>query len=185
MTGPYIANAVRAMGRHSNNPSEEHWNAVLKILSYLRGKRGRTLAVMQGHGRGVSVYVGADYGKELNGRRSVSGAAVLCGGACVCWKSTTQKLFHFVHYGCRVRGVWGWNKGDTVYVCTLGSFCGRICEESRSLCIRRERGGSSFGRNTLSSARSKHVDVRHHFIRGLVRCGKIKMKSVSSELTTC
>ena len=35
--------------------------------------------------------------------------------------------------------------------------------------------------NPLSSARSKHIGVRHHFIRILVRCGKIKTNFVSSE----
>ena len=42
-------------------------------------------------------------------------------------------------------------------------------------------GAKALAENTLSSARSKHIDVRRHCIRGLVRCGKIKMDFVSSE----
>ena len=42
-------------------------------------------------------------------------------------------------------------------------------------------GAKTLAANPLSSARSEHIDVCHHFVRGLVRCGKIKMNFVSSE----
>ena len=90
MTRPDIANALREVARHSHNPEEEHWNAVLKILSYLRGTKVPGLRFTQGQGLGVSVYVDVDYAKKANDRRSVCGATVTC-GVCVCWKSTTQR----------------------------------------------------------------------------------------------
>ena len=83
-------NAVGVVARHSHNPGEEHWNAVLKMLSYLRGTKGRGLTFTRGQGLGVSVYIDADYAKKAKDRRSISGAAVMCRGVCVCWKSTTQ-----------------------------------------------------------------------------------------------
>ena len=36
MTRPDIANAVRAVARHSDNPTERHWKAVIKIMAYLQ-----------------------------------------------------------------------------------------------------------------------------------------------------
>ena len=92
MTRPDIANAIRVVARHSHNPGEEHWNVVLnKILSYLRGTKGRGHGFTRGRGLGVSFYVDADYAKKADDGRSVSGAVVMCGGVCVCWKSTTQR----------------------------------------------------------------------------------------------
>ena len=37
------------------------------------------------------MYVDTDYAKKANDRQLVSRAAVMCGGACVCRKSTTQR----------------------------------------------------------------------------------------------
>lgn len=39
MTRPDIANAVRAMARHSHNSCPRHWSGVLTILSYLNNIR--------------------------------------------------------------------------------------------------------------------------------------------------
>ena len=83
MTRRDIANAVRVVARHGHNPGEEHWNAVLKILSYLRGTKRRGLTFTRGQGLGVSEYEDDDYAQKANDRRLVSGAAVMCGGACV------------------------------------------------------------------------------------------------------
>ena len=33
----------------------------------------------------------------------------------------------------------------------------------------------------MSNSNSKHIDVRHHFLRGLVRQGDISVNNVSSE----
>ena len=93
MARPNMANAVRVVARHSHNPGEERWNAVLKILSYLRCTTGRGVTFTRAQRLliGVSVYVGADFAEKDNDRRAVSGAVVMCGGFCVCWKSTTQR----------------------------------------------------------------------------------------------
>ena len=35
-----IWNALRAVARHSHNPTDRHWEAVLKMMAYLHGTRG-------------------------------------------------------------------------------------------------------------------------------------------------
>ena len=87
-----IANAFRVVARHSHNPGEEHWNAVPKMLSYLRGTKGRGLTFTQSHGLGASVYADADYATKENYKRSVSGTAVMCGGVCASSNLTALRL---------------------------------------------------------------------------------------------
>ncbi|CAN0002635.1 unnamed protein product [Hapterophycus canaliculatus] len=50
MTRPDIANAVRAVARHSHNPTERHWKAVLKIVQSLLGNKHLGLTVERGSG---------------------------------------------------------------------------------------------------------------------------------------
>ena len=39
----------------------------------------------------LQVFADADYTSKATDRRSVSGGAIMCAGACVCWFSRTQK----------------------------------------------------------------------------------------------
>ena len=43
MTRPDISNAVRAVARHSHNPTDRHLKAGFKIMAYLHGTRGSGL----------------------------------------------------------------------------------------------------------------------------------------------
>ena len=81
MTQPDISNAVRAVARHSHNPTDRHWKEVLKIMAYLHGTRGVGLTVVRGSEFELTVHSDADYADKWNDRRSVSGTVITLGGA--------------------------------------------------------------------------------------------------------
>ena len=66
-----------------------------------------------------------------------------------------------------------------------------ICPELSGSCVRvfeDNQGAIALAENPLGSARSKHVDVRFHFVRELLRANKIdiqffykKLKNVGCE----
>ena len=91
MTQPDISNAVCAVARHSHNPTDRHWKAVLKIMAYTNRTRGMGLTFVRGSGLDLTAYSDADYADKSNGRRSVSGMALTLGGAAVSWASSTQR----------------------------------------------------------------------------------------------
>ena len=90
MTRPDISNAVRAVTRHSHNPTDRHWKSVLKIMAYLHGTRGMGLTFARGSGLNLTAYSDADYAEKSNERRSVSGTVITLGAAAVRWASSTQ-----------------------------------------------------------------------------------------------
>ena len=91
MTRPDISNAVRAVTRHSHNPTHRHWKAVLKIMAYLYGTRVMGLSFVRGSGLDLTAYNDADYADKSNNRRSVSGTVITMEGAAVSWACSTQK----------------------------------------------------------------------------------------------
>ena len=91
MTRPDISNAVRAVARHSHNPTDRDWKAVLKTMPYLHGTRGMGLAFTRGSRLDLTAYSDADYADKSNHRRSVSGTAITLGGAAVSRASSTQR----------------------------------------------------------------------------------------------
>ena len=79
-TRPDVANPIWAIARHSHNPSPRHWKGLRKIMGYLKGTRDLGIVFRRGGGLKLCLYVNADYADKTNGRRSVSGAAVMLGG---------------------------------------------------------------------------------------------------------
>ena len=79
-TRPDVPNPVRAIARHSHNPSPKHWKGLRKIVGYLKGTRDLGIVFRRGGGLKLSVYINADSADKANDRRSVSGAAIMLGG---------------------------------------------------------------------------------------------------------
>ena len=55
MTWSDISNAVRAVVRHSHNPTDRHWKAVTKIMAYLVPSRGQGVRNDIGTGCGIAI----------------------------------------------------------------------------------------------------------------------------------
>ena len=90
MTRPDIANAGRAVARHSHNPCERHWKAAVKILAYLNSTWDLGITYKKGEELSLSVYTDADYASKETYRRSISGVGVMSGNAAVYATSCTQ-----------------------------------------------------------------------------------------------
>ena len=181
-TRPDIANAVRAVARHSHDPKEIHWKAAQKILQYLRATADLGLIYRAGPDVDVnlSVYADADYAKEDAARRSVSGGAVLCGGSPVAWFSRTQKSVtlstteaEYVAMGDGVK--------EALFVHGVLEFLSPGKKLRGIRVLEDNEGAIALAENPISSSNSKHIDVRHHFLSELVENEKITVEHVSSE----
>ncbi|CAB1118960.1 unnamed protein product [Ectocarpus sp. CCAP 1310/34] len=152
-TRPDISNAVRAVARHSHEPKLSHWKAAPKVLNYLLGTAHLSLNFKRDSSVdvGTLVYVDADFASKATDRRSVSGALVFVAGMLVVWTSRTQK-------------------------CVAQST-----SEAEYLAMEDNEGAIALADNPLSSGISKHIDVRHHFLRSLTEEGRIKISHVSSK----
>ena len=181
-TRPDIANAVRAVARYCTAPKAIHWKAALGILEYINGTSEYGITFQRGTLSGISleVFADADYASKATERRSVSGGVIMCGGASVCWFSRTQKCVtlstteaEYVALGDAVkellflRQVWRFMLPSKVMPCFP------IFEDNQ--------GAVQLAQNPITNSNSKHIDVRHHFLRELVRQRDIKVVQVPSE----
>ena len=180
MTRPDISNAVHAVARHSHNPTDRHWKAVLKIMTYLHGTRGMGLTFVRDSGLDLTAYSDADYADKSNDRRSVSGTVITLEGAAASWASSTQRCVTLstaeAEYVALVEGV-----KEALFTGAVLSF---ICPEPTGSCVRvfeDNQGAIALAENPFSSARSKHIDVRFYFVRELLRAKTIDVQFVASE----
>ena len=108
------------------------------------------------------------------------GGAIMCAGASVCWFSRTQKCVtlstseaEYVALGVAVKELLFLKQVWRFMIPGKGMPCFPVFEDNQ--------GDLQLSKNPVSNLNSKHIDVRHHFLRELVRQGDIIINHVPSE----
>ena len=88
-TRPDIAFAVNRLSRYTHNPSYDHWNALNRILRYLKGTATYGICYT-GYPPVLEGYTDANWITDSDETKSTSGYVFTIGGGAVSWKSTKQ-----------------------------------------------------------------------------------------------
>ena len=98
-TRPDIAYAVDQVARYMENPGPQHWEAVLRILWYLKGSQDKGIVfTWDVTGKDTSgyfsypkadanIFVDADHAGHKDDRRSVTGYVFMLSGGPISWQS--------------------------------------------------------------------------------------------------
>jgi len=91
-TCPDIAYTIAALGHHAANPGTEHQHALNHLFRYLRGTSDYKLVYCCGVSGGDSIlrYVDADWGSDVNDRKSTLGYVFTLSGGAISWSSKKQ-----------------------------------------------------------------------------------------------
>eukprot|EP00904_Undaria_pinnatifida_P003311 jgi/Undpi1/12981/HiC_scaffold_7.g02646.m1 len=77
-----LIGCVRAVARYTKSPRETNWKTAVGILDYVFFVSDFGITFQRGSGLELVAYADADYASKATDRRSVSGGAVMCAGAC-------------------------------------------------------------------------------------------------------
>lgn len=91
LTRPDIAFALSSVSQHLEKPNKIQWNAVKRILKYLKSTQDYELLFPDCE-LNITVYSDADFTNDTQTRRSVSGILVKLGEITVCWCLQKQKM---------------------------------------------------------------------------------------------
>jgi hypothetical protein len=92
VTRPDITFAVSVVSQFLNAPCVDHWNAVIRILKYIKSAPGKGLLYENKGNTQVVGYSDADWAGSPADRRSTSGYCVLIGGNLISWRSKKQNI---------------------------------------------------------------------------------------------
>ena len=180
-TRPDVAYGIGLVSRFMGNPGKEHWEAVKWLLRYLKGTEeyGVMFGQVSGASSQVVGYVDSDFAGDLDRRRSVTGLVfTLCGGA-VSWKSTLQSVVALstteAEYIALTEAVKEalWLKGLVTELGLEQESVTVNCDSSSAI---------QLSKNPKYHERTKHVDVRMHFIREEIRNGVINVIKIPTEV---
>ena len=159
-----------------------HWKTALGILEYAVGTSELGISFQRGTVTGFSLvsFADADYASKATDRRSVSGGVVMCGGGAVFWHSKTQKCItlstteaEYVAMSDVMKEVLGLRHVWRFMLPQAGMPCIPMYEDNA--------GSIQIANNPVSNSNSKHIDVRHHFLRELVDRKEMEIIHVPSK----
>ena len=90
-TRPDILYSVSVLSRYLANPGPSHWNAVKRVVRYLSGSRNLALRLAPGKQLDLMAFCDADWGRDPDTNRSVSGNCLFMGDALISFKCKRQE----------------------------------------------------------------------------------------------
>ncbi|KAK2989348.1 hypothetical protein RJ640_013529 [Escallonia rubra] len=175
---PDIMFSVCICARFQACPKESHLSAVKRIFKYLSGTLNLGLWYPRSSSLDLVGFSDSDYAGCLVDRKSTSGTCQFLGDALVSWHSKKQTSVAL-------------STAEAEYV-AAGSCCAQVlwmrqtlqdfgvsinhihimCDSSSAIDI---------SKNHVQHSCTKHIDIRHHFLRDNVQKGLIELKKVGSE----
>ncbi len=177
-TRPDIAYAVCALARYSQAPTLEHWNAAKRILRYLYGTRTMGLCYNKHSSGEVTGYADADWGGCVNTRKSTTGYVFVRNGGAISWQSKLQDVValssveaeYIAASEATKEAVWLRRMMDD-----FGYGMRRVQMHGDN------QGTLSLIKNNQISRRTKHIDIRYHFVRSRVEAGDVTFQYCATE----
>ena len=179
-TRPDLSYAVGMASRFMEKPIVMHQKAVKQILRYLQGTLEYGLVYTQENKTEVLVgYSNSDHAGDVVGRRSTAGMAFYLNDSLITWNSHKEKTValsscesEFMAATAAARqGLW------------LRSLLVEITDKPPQSVKMFVDNNSAIAlmKNPVFHGRSKHIDVKYHFIRECVERGQFQVKRVCTE----
>lgn len=177
-TRPDIAHAVSVLSQFNSNFGEQHWAAAKRVLRYLKGTEKFAL-VFRKSGKVLTGYADADWGSSVDDRRSYTGYAFFLGNAAVSWKSRKQRTVALSTTEAEYMALADASKEATYLRRFLHEVLGK--RQPTTTIYNDNQGAGMLCKNPIFHNRTKHVDIRHHFVRERIEEGDVDVKYMSTE----
>ena len=187
-TRPDIAHAVHYLASHMQAPTLRDMIAADRVLRYLAGtkdvglvfgSRSDTVGDSRGHAQlqlDVCAYADADWANNKGDRKSISGWIAKLNGDPVSWSSKKQRVVALSTCEAELYA-------EAAAIQEVLWLRGLLSE----LGLHARTGSTVFGdnqstiavsKNGVKGERTKHVDVKYHFITETVESGEVKLQWV-------
>jgi len=176
-TRPDLAAAVGTVSRFLEKPGPKHWQAVKRIFRYLRATSDMVLQLgARDAARGEVIlqgYCDADWAGDDDTRRSTTGYVFGIGTGVISWNSKRQPTVALSTTEAEYMSASAAAR-EAVWLRALLEEVGFPQQQATTVYCDNS-GAIALARNPVQHQRSKHIDIRHHFIRSVSEAGEVEL----------
>ena len=173
-TRPDIAHSVGLVSRFMHKPTKHHLGAVKRIMHYIAGTSDYGIWYNNVKTMRLVGYCDSDWAGSLDDRKSTSGYVFTLGSGAISWSSKKQSTVAL-------------SSSEAEYAAITSAACQAIWLRRLLADFLQDQvtateiycdnmSAINLTKNAIFHSRTKHIDIRHHFIRELVAQGDIAMK---------
>ena len=181
MTRPDITFAVSNVGKFSSKPTKDHWVAVKRIIRYLQGTRNYGLKYSY-DGSNTSTCIGysdSDFGGDTDDRKSTSGYIFQVGGTGISWRSKKQTSVALSTAEAEYIAL-SQAAQEAIWLRQLNTDL--LCKPQQPTTVYEDNQAAiSMSKNPQAHGKSKHIEIKYHFIREQVINKNIEVKYCSTD----
>ena len=175
-----ISQAVSVVSRYMHDPGKGHWQAVKWILRYIKNTVDIGLVFEQDKSLGSCVvgYCDSDYAGDLDKRRSTTGYLFTLAKGPVSWKSTLQATVALSTTEAEYMAITEAVK-EAIW---LHGLLEELGVGQKHLMVHSDsQSAIHLAKNQVFHARTKHIDVRYHFVREILEEEEILLQKIRTE----
>lgn len=177
---PDIMFASSYLSRYMSAPLTKHYQEAKRVLRYIKGTSRFGVQFTSVENPELHGYSDSDWGGSNEDKKSTSGYLFTLGSAVFCWQSSKQKTVaqstaeaeYIAVCAAANQAIWlqrllgeiGFNTEDGVPI---------YCDNKSAIAI---------GKNPVQHRRTKHIEIKYHFVREAEHKGLIQLKYCQGEV---
>ena len=180
---PDISNAVRELSKVADGATPGHWKSLIRLIKFVIDTKDYKLKIKPKMEPDNLFYLegisDSEYSGDKDTRISVYGYVIYFCGAPIAWKSKSGKSVTLLSTEAEYVAMSEVTK-EIIFVKQLIETMG--IELHLPIIVRVDNVGAIYiANNYTTSQRTKHIDVRTHFVREFIEDGIIKIVFIKSE----
>lgn len=183
-TRPDISFAVNLFSQFQSDPGLFHWIGLLKLLGYVYATKDLKLDLTRTETLELNAYCDADYATSRDDRQSIGGFIVFVDKSPVVWRTAKQRCVTLSSMESEFLSITDSCK-ELLWLRNVIMECGvmNIFDTSDFKCtlFSDNEAAIAFSKSPVENSRTKHIDVRFHFIRDLLAKNVFILKHVRSK----
>ena len=176
-TRPDISYSLSALSRFMCKPREKHWRFVKQLIKYIKSTRNYALIYPKTNSTIINGFSDSDHAGDLGDRKSTSGYLFKLGECTISWRSAKQNTVAISSTEAEFISL----SQSTQEAIWIKSFLKEIGFDQTTVVIHGDLSSFHFVRNNMNHNRSKHIDIRYHFIKDHFNKKTIDLKYTKSE----
>ncbi|KAJ4711692.1 Retrovirus-related Pol polyprotein from transposon TNT 1-94 [Melia azedarach] len=182
LTRPELAYAVNKLSQFMAKPLVPHWTACKRVLRYLKDTKDYGLEFTTSNNNDLVGFCDADWGCDVDDRKSISGYCIFLGGNLVSWSSKKQHVVARSSAESEYRAI-ALTCAEITWISSLLSEL-NMAIPSAPVIWSDSISAAAIASNPVLHGRTKHIEIDLHFIRDKVSAGEIEIQYISSQEQT-